>query len=204
MSERVPLLPVAGLVAFALSGALALALASGAAGQQQIDLDRWKSPGARVPDGVQDGDSAWGPSVPLAGASPEFRVAREKAALRALEIRTRFDELHLAYEERRLDQRARTFAWQQRSTELIFWLVVLIVLSGLALSFWHVYRKESAPTKLTIGGKGVEVSSRLVGVLVFVLSLVFFYLYVKTVYPISEVSPAVASGGVVAGPAPGR
>ncbi len=161
-------------IALALLAVAALAVGAGA--QQQIDLHKWHlsaDPGLAAP-----------------GGSPELQAARERAVLHALEVEAKYADLQLAYEEKRLAQRAATFAWQQRSTELIFCLVVLIVLSGLGLSFWHVYRKESAPTRLTIGGKGVEVSSRLVGVLVFVLSLVFFYLYVKTVYPIAEVAPA--------------
>ncbi len=163
-------------------GALGLLGAGSALAQQQIDLTKWRS--------------TVDPMLAIVGSSPEYQAAREQAALRALEIQTKFAELQLQYEEKRLAQRAATFAWQQRSTELIFALVVLIVVSGLALSFWHVYRKESAPTKFTVGEKGVEVSSRLVGVVVFILSLVFFYLYVKTVYPISEVAaaaPAIAA-----------
>lgn len=153
-----------------------VASAGSARAQQQIDLHKWH----------------WSadPTLAAPGGSPELGAARERATLHSLEVEAKYADLQLAYEEKRLAQRAATFAWQQRSTELIFCLVVLIVLSGLGLSFWHVYRKESAPTRLTIGGKGVEVSSRLVGVLVFVLSLVFFYLYVKTVYPIAEVAPA--------------
>lgn len=174
---------VAAVGLLAVTGALALRAAAFA--QQQIDLNKWRA--------------AVDPSLAIVGNSPEYQKAREQAALRALEVQTKFTELQLRYEERRLEQRARTFAWQQRSTEIIFALVVLIVVSGLALSFWHVYRKESAPTKFTIGEKGVEVSSRLVGVLVFVLSLVFFYLYVKTVYPISEVA---AAAPVASAPAP--
>lgn len=177
MSRRPRLAALIAAALLALAGAVALG--ARAAAQQQIDLTKWKA--------------TVDPALALVGSSPAYQAAREAAAMRALEIQTRYAELHLDYEQKRLAQRARTFGWQQRSTELIFWLVVLIVLSGLALSFWHVYRKESAPTKLTIGEKGVEVSSRLVGVLVFVLSLVFFYLYVKTVYPISEVGAASAA-----------
>lgn len=192
MSRRTPHAPltavagIAAIVLLALGGAFALR--DSASAQQQIDLNKWRA--------------TVDPSLSIVGNSPEYQKAREQAALKALAIQTRFAELQLQYEEKRLEQRARTFAWQQRSTELIFALVVLIVVSGLALSFWHVYRKESAPTKLTIGEKGVEVSSRLVGVLVFVLSLVFFYLYVKTVYPISEVAPAapVASAPIPSAP----
>lgn len=94
MSGRSPLVPVALVVAFALASVLAIG--SGSVGQQQIDLGGWKLPGERVPEEVQSDDSSWRASELLVGTSPEFLAAREKAALRALEIRTRFDELHLA------------------------------------------------------------------------------------------------------------
>lgn len=179
----------ASLLVAAVAGVLALLGAGGALAQQQVDLTKWKS--------------TVDPALAIVGSSPEYQAAREKAALRALAIQTKFAELQLEYEEKRLAQRAATFAWQQRSTELIFALVVLIVVSGLGLSFWHVYRKESAPTKFTVGEKGVEVSSRLVGVVVFILSLVFFYLYVKTVYPISEVAVAAPTATAPA-PSPAK
>ena len=184
MSLRTSLLSALAASAFVVAGALSLG--DGAIAQQQIDLAKWKT--------------AVDPTTAALAGSKELQAAREKAAIRAFEVQTRFADLQLAYEEARLEQRARTFAWQQRSTELIFALVVLIVISGLALSFWHVYRKESATTKLTIGEKGIEVSSRLVGVLVFVLSLVFFYLYVKTVYPITEVASAAPTATAPASP----
>lgn len=176
----------AALLVAAGLGALAFLGGGGASAQQQIDLTKWKS--------------TVDPMLAIVGSSPEYQAAREKAALRALAIQMEFAELQLEYEEKRLAQRAATFAWQQRSTEFIFALVVLIVVSGLGLSFWHVYRKESAPTKFTVGEKGVEVSSRLVGVVVFILSLVFFYLYVKTVYPISEVAVAAPATTAPASP----
>lgn len=192
--------PTAGLLAVGLI--VAIGLPPDARGQQ--NLERPPSPPAAVdsrpvagPAGPVDlkawqrGSAAPGP----AAGSGEYLRALEHASIRALEIKTEFDQIHLDYERKRLEQRARTFAWQQRSTQFIFYLVVLIVASGLGLSFWHVYRREAAPIKLTVGEKGIEFNSRLIGVLVFVLSLAFFYLYVKTVYPITELGAGAEQGG---------
>ena len=51
-------------------------------------------------------------------------------------------------------------------------------------------RRNCALWKPDAGTSRSRKSRKSSGVLVFVLSLVFFYLYVKTVYPIAEVAPA--------------
>ena len=46
--------------------------------------------------------------------------------------------------------------------------------------------KAAAATALEIGTSGVKVTSQVLGVIVLVVSMGFFYLYLKTVYPIQE------------------
>lgn len=152
-----------------------------ALGQQQVDTDEKRRIDTEM----------WkrlAPPALVASSSPEYMAAQAKAALQAIAVHSEWEQIHLDYERKRLAQRAATFAWQHTSTQLIFGLVTVVVLAGLGLSFWHVLRGESSPSKLVIGDKGIELSSRLVGVIVFVLSLAFFYLYLDNVYPISEVA----------------
>jgi hypothetical protein len=112
--------------------------------------------------------------------------------------------------------RGRVFQWQLLSSKIIFVIVTLLVFSGIyfaALQFHEGMRRRaaehltaaskavgaaaesgSAPvpvvnseiTKLSASTKGIEVSSPVLGVVILVISLAFFYLYLVYVYPITE------------------
>lgn len=59
--------------------------------------------------------------------------------------------------------------------------------------------KAEAATALEIGASGVKVTSQVLGVIVLVVSMGFFYLYLKTVYPIQESNaPSVAATSAAA------
>jgi hypothetical protein len=97
------------------------------------------------------------------------------------------------------------------SSNIIFVLVTLLVFSGVyfaALQFHEGIRQRAAAnlaamtqpradspvvptadpvTKFRASMKGVEVSSPVLGVIILVISLAFFYLYLVYVYPIAEV-----------------
>lgn len=62
--------------------------------------------------------------------------------------------------------------------------------------------QAAAATALEIGTSGVKVTSQVLGVIVLVVSMGFFYLYLKTVYPIQEssVPPAAAASAPAAEP----
>ena len=121
-----------------------------------------------------------------------------------------------AYYEYRLSgyhHRARLFEWQLWSSRVIFFIVVLLVFAGIyfAAVQFHVAlhaarnppstseptsKSEETPvrddamslaTKLEISTKGVVVNSSILGVVILVLSLAFFYLYLVYVYPIKDV-----------------
>lgn len=99
------------------------------------------------------------------------------------------------------------YRWQYVSTIIIFFLVIIIVLSGVvysALQFTIAYKhmKEKsaqqlgaatvpAPTEdvtnIKLSLQGVEISSSIFGIITLALSIVFFYLYMVYVYPVSEV-----------------
>ena len=89
--------------------------------------------------------------------------------------------------------RARVFRWQLYSSMVIFVVVVFLVLIGLYFS-WLQFRKdlaatESTPpdTQLALSAKGIQVQSSVLGVIILIISLMFFYLYLVYVYPIQEI-----------------
>ncbi len=86
----------------------------------------------------------------------------------------------------------RVFTWQLLTSKMIFLIVNLIVLAGIWFSgvqFYSSLRKgeKSDESKFEISGKGISISSSILGLLVLTLSIVFFYLYLVYVYPIKPI-----------------
>lgn len=100
------------------------------------------------------------------------------------------------------------FAWQSVSTKVIFGVVIIVVLAGLYLSWMQFNFAHNAPLKVTtpstegpaiattrtnggdavntieVNTSGVKITSSVIGLVILTLSIVFFFLYLKFVYPI--------------------
>jgi hypothetical protein len=90
-----------------------------------------------------------------------------------------------------LDYNRRVFEWQMVSTQISFFVVIGLVVSGLVFAAIQFRRGMMATqgnpdfsTDLELTAKGLKVSSPVLGVVVLALSLGFFYLYLRHVYPI--------------------
>ena len=84
---------------------------------------------------------------------------------------------------------AKIYTWQYVSSILIFCVVVLIILAGItfsAIQFWLSIRtkKQAEQTELSLAMSGLIVKSSTLGVVILTMSLAFFYLYIKYIYPI--------------------
>ena len=79
------------------------------------------------------------------------------------------------------------FAWQHFSTRVIFFVVLLLVGTGIFFA-WVQFQhgKVAERHELEIGVKGLRISSPVLGLVILVISLAFFYLYLVYVYPIHE------------------
>lgn len=111
------------------------------------------------------------------------------------------DAMYAYYEYRvsGFQHRKEVFAWQLFSTKLIFWSVLFLVLSGIGFSGIQFYKSiKTGPgegagptggsaTEFEASAKGIKITSPVLGVIILVISLVFFYLYLVYVYPISEI-----------------
>ncbi|SFI35925.1 hypothetical protein [Jannaschia pohangensis] len=89
------------------------------------------------------------------------------------------------------EHRLAVFKWQYLSSQVIFYVVIAIVLIGLYFSWMQFHRDQigdapPAVTEISAKKDGFSVSSPVLGVIILVLSLGFFYLYLVHVYPISE------------------
>jgi len=100
--------------------------------------------------------------------------------------------------------RRKTFDWQHTSSVIIFWVVILIVLVGLFFAGMQFYislkqsksniknnnetsEKQENATSFEASLSGIKVSSSVIGIIILVISLAFFYLYLVYVYPVNEV-----------------
>ena len=71
----------------------------------------------------------------------------------------------------------------------IFVMVIAAVGLGLWMSFLHFYEgRKGGGGRMKVSRDGVEVSSPVIGLMILVVSLAFFYLYLTQVYPITEIS----------------
>ena len=74
-------------------------------------------------------------------------------------------------------------------------MVLALVLAGVAFSalqFGFALRRKTdfSDAEIAMSMEGVKVRSQFLGVITLALSLAFFYLYLKTVYPIMEIPVA--------------
>lgn len=112
-----------------------------------------------------------------------------------------YDNAMHAYYEYRVSgfaHRKDVFAWQLFSTKFTFWCVLFLVFSGICFSAIQFYKSmsrevmEGQPvpesiTEFEASASGVKITSPVLGVIILVISLAFFYLYLVYVYPISEI-----------------
>lgn len=121
---------------------------------------------------------------------------------------------YYAYRVQGYEHRARNFEWQLFSSKIIFVLVLMLVGCGVYLS-WRQFElglrqdrlkpdvgkderaivEETAHgaggaldhrTTISVGSKGIEVSSSILGVIILTISMIFFYLYLIYVYPVFD------------------
>jgi len=97
-----------------------------------------------------------------------------------------------------LEHRKSSLQWNLTSSIIIFWSVIFLVLCGIifaGLQFYSaLYSKnkltdstQNFTTNLEANMQGIKVSSPVLGVIILMISMLFFYLYLKYVYPITEI-----------------
>ena len=99
--------------------------------------------------------------------------------------------------------RQKVFNWNHTSSVVIFWVVISIVAVGLFFSGVQFYislkrgnatsdehksasNSPESVTEFEASLSGVKIRSSILGIIILVISLAFFYLYLIHVYPVSE------------------
>lgn len=141
---------------------------------------------------------------PQSESSPERdRMLPESPGTSSLDQATKEKYLealrqYYEYHVHGLQHRREVFEWQLFSSKIIFFAVLLVVFSGIyfAAVQFHSGLAAGKPkdgeenresTEFVASLKGIKVSSPILGVIILVISLVFFYLYLVYVYPIQEI-----------------
>jgi len=116
------------------------------------------------------------------------------------DVREQTTRMYEAHDQWRLSYIQRTYEWQARSTKVIFWLSMLISVSGVGLSFWQFVAsaKEAAnaaqENEMEIKSKLISLAfkSRSIAALVLFVSMAYLALYTALIYPIKENTEARA------------
>lgn len=128
-------------------------------------------------------------------ANDTIEQLKKQVDLSIHELRLQQNRLEIAI----LKDTENVFLWQRKSSIYIFWIVVAVVISGLVFSgiqFYLSYASSNKTnkeenlenkTELEISAQGVKLSSSIIGIIILVISLAFFYMYLIYVYPIKEI-----------------
>ena len=93
-----------------------------------------------------------------------------------------------AYNVFALKHNREVLEFQLFSSKILFVIVLTVIGMGLLFSAFQFWKKDSPDekgTSLEIGMSGVKISSDILGLLILVISLAFFYIYLNNVYPVN-------------------
>jgi hypothetical protein len=132
----------------------------------------------------------------LAQAEADAEASQEKANIPTIpepddrgvsQARAEYDEAYWHYQRDAIEHTRKVYAWQHVSSIIIFYVVIFLVLVGVVFSWLQfkaaAYKGESE--ELDASMKGVKITSSTLGVVILVLSMCFFYLYLRYVYPVN-------------------
>ena len=97
-----------------------------------------------------------------------------------------------------LAHRKKSLQWNYTSSIIIFWSVITLVFSGIFFAGVQFYvamklakaapeKPDGLATQFEASMQGIKVNSPVLGVIILVISILFFFLYLKYVYPVMEV-----------------
>lgn len=126
----------------------------------------------------------------------EERSAKGQQPPRQVVLKKDDLDLHTlyAYRQWQYSEVRRIFAWHDRSTKIMFWVSILITLTGLAFAFWQLMDAGRAEEKAAETNEAeiktqlfsVAFKSRSLAAFVLFLSLSYFAIYVTLVYPLTN------------------
>lgn len=144
----------------------------------------------------------------------------DKDRMADVEVTTAVDDLQIHYAEYAiwtLKFRESTFEWNLRSTKIIFWVSIIVSMSGMMFAFWQFLdagnkdqrAAEADELEVKTQMASIAFKSRSLASLVLFVSIAYLLIYVTFVYPIKsthdelDFEEAVGNLGQEDGAAPG-
>ncbi|MCC7180850.1 MAG: hypothetical protein IT177_20895 [Acidobacteria bacterium] len=106
------------------------------------------------------------------------------------------------YVKAALDHRRASFEWSLTASKIMFVVVLSLVFSGLLFAAAQFRRGMRATTEVEFSVSGIKMRSPVLGVVILAVSMAFFYLYARYVYPIQEVHSGEGRAGASASAEP--
>lgn len=100
-----------------------------------------------------------------------------------------YERAYWNYRALMLEHDLKVYRWSHVASIIIFYLVIFLVLVGVLFS-WLQFKAaafKSESEEIDASMQGVKVKSSVLGVIILVLSMGFFYLYLVYVYPVNIV-----------------
>lgn len=169
--------------------ASSMAIAQGEPSQPALSEDQILK---ALEDQKAEGKSTAGPVPPATPVPLSIESLDEESREALFERYRRYQHHHIAM----LEHREKLFSWQLRANQISFWMVLVLVFSGLVFAGIQfrtsmLAAKESGDSsdvmqELSLGAQGITIRSSVIGLIILGLSLGFFYLYLVYVFPLDE------------------
>ncbi|MBI2994123.1 MAG: hypothetical protein HYY48_08115 [Gammaproteobacteria bacterium] len=120
-------------------------------------------------------------------ASDDLRRTRDEATKASLLELKAYYENRSNYDKNAWQQRLTVFRWHYWSSIFIFLMVVVLITFAMRMAYLEFRAGANETTTFKISRDGLEISSTVIGLIVLIVSLGFFYLYLSEVYPVKAI-----------------
>ncbi|WP_336942824.1 hypothetical protein [Acinetobacter modestus] len=104
------------------------------------------------------------------------------------ELRKSYLKKQIKYTDQLMEKNLAVLEWQLFASNIILWMVVALVFSGILFSAYQLIKgastKDFGENTAEFDSQKIKVTSSVVGIVVLTISLTFFYLFIKEVYNI--------------------
>jgi len=132
-----------------------------------------------------------------------YELEQARLAVQSVELAKKTDLAQSEYRLFELQYRKDAFQLQSFQTIIIFIVVIGLVVGGFVLAALQFRQDKQDPSvsSFEISRDGLKIQSSVIGLLVLTISMVFFFVYIRDVYKISELNSSAAQQQVTAPPA---
>jgi len=145
------------------------------------------SPEKKTPEHKTSGSSIYDQAKAAASQSGNGGATSIGSSTKSAQAEDDYNVEYWKYQVKVLEHSRKVYAWQHISSIIIFYVVVFLVLVGVVFS-WLQFRAaafKGESEELDANLKGVKITSSTLGVVILVLSMCFFFLYLRYVYPVN-------------------